>query len=80
VVYVTAYVDKDTLKRAKKTEPYGFIYKPFKAEDLKAVIETALYKHEMDNKLRERDTWLDAILQALVTRLLPPTQRGGLPE
>ncbi|MBU4534413.1 MAG: response regulator [Euryarchaeota archaeon] len=46
VVYLTAYSNGDVLKRAKKTEPYGYILKPFQEQDLKVNIELALYKHE----------------------------------
>ena len=33
VVYLTAYSDKKTLERAKVTEPFGYILKPFKDRD-----------------------------------------------
>jgi two-component system, sensor histidine kinase PdtaS len=46
VVYLTAYSNKEILQRAKKTEPYGYILKPFKERDLQINIEMALYKHE----------------------------------
>ena len=40
---------------AKKTGPYGFLTKPVNYNDLERTIDVALYKHLMDNKLRERD-------------------------
>jgi two-component system response regulator len=46
VVYLTAYSNKEILQRAKKTEPYRYILKPFKERDLQINIEMALYKHE----------------------------------
>jgi len=46
VVYLTAYSNQEILQRAKKTEPYGYILKPFKERDLQINIEMALYKHE----------------------------------
>ncbi|HDZ11506.1 MAG TPA: response regulator, partial [Bacteroidetes bacterium] len=39
VVYLTAYSDEKTLKRAKKTEPFGYIMKPYHEQDLKTTIE-----------------------------------------
>lgn len=55
VVYLTAYTDKKTLERAKITEPFGYIIKPFQDRDLHTTIETALYKYEMENKLKESE-------------------------
>ncbi len=45
VVYLTAYADETTLKQARTTSPYGYLVKPFREDELKAAIETALYKH-----------------------------------
>jgi PAS domain S-box-containing protein len=52
VIYLTAHVDDATLQRAKATEPLGYIVKPFRMEDLQSSIEMALYKHEMEQRLR----------------------------
>ena len=46
VIYMTAYADDETLRRAKVTEPYGYLVKPFKPHDLKTSIEIALQKHQ----------------------------------
>jgi len=62
VVYVTAYADEDTLQRAKTTEPYGYILKPFEDKDLHTNIEVAIHKHNMEKRLRESEWWLAATL------------------
>jgi len=49
VIYLTAHSDDETLKRAKQTEPYGYVLKPFEEEDLRAVIEMALYRYQKEN-------------------------------
>ena len=56
VVYLTAYSNPDVLDRAKVTEPFGYILKPFQERELQVVIETALYKHKMERKLQEPRT------------------------
>ncbi len=56
VIFLTAYADESTLSRAKITEPYGYILKPFKEIDLHSTIEMAVYKHQRDAELlKERD-------------------------
>ncbi len=55
IVYLTAYADENTLQRAKITEPFGYIIKPFDERELKRTIEMALYKHAMEKKLKESE-------------------------
>ncbi len=50
IIYLTAYADEKILERAKITEPFGYIVKPFLNEDLKIAIEIALYKHKAEKK------------------------------
>ena len=59
VVYLTAYAENDILQRAKITEPYGYILKPFQKRELHTTIDIALYKHKMDSKLKEREQALE---------------------
>lgn len=56
VIFLTAYADEGTLNKAKVTEPYGYIIKPFKEVDLHTSIEMALYKHQKEQEvIKERD-------------------------
>ena len=55
-IFLTAYADKATIDRAKTTEPYGFIVKPFDDKDLRSAIEIALYKHNRDKERVEPKT------------------------
>jgi len=56
VIFLTAYADEKTLEKAKVTEPYAYIIKPFKEIDLHTSIEMALYKHGKELEvLKERD-------------------------
>ncbi|WP_299755824.1 LytTR family transcriptional regulator DNA-binding domain-containing protein [uncultured Pontibacter sp.] len=49
-IYLTAYADPATIDRAKKTEPDGFLVKPFDEKSLRSAIEIALYKHDSNHK------------------------------
>lgn len=55
VVYLTAYLDNETLQRAKITSPYGYILKPFEINKLHTTLEIALHKNEMEKMLRESE-------------------------
>jgi len=55
-VFLTAYADHATLERAKLTEPFGYLVKPFDARMLEATIEVALYRKRLENQRdRARD-------------------------
>jgi|GEM_PF-2334177 len=49
-VFLTAYVDQEKVERAKAAQPFGYILKPFRNEELKAVIEMALFRAEVERK------------------------------
>jgi PAS domain S-box-containing protein len=53
VIFLTSYVDKSTLDRAKVTEPYGYIVKPFNESDLQSTVEMALYKFQKDQETKD---------------------------
>ena len=53
VIYLTAYDDEITLKRAKITEPYAYLTKPFQEKELNIAISIALYKHKVEKQLKQ---------------------------
>jgi diguanylate cyclase (GGDEF)-like protein/PAS domain S-box-containing protein len=55
VIFLTACADDATLQRAKVTEPFGYMIKPFEERELHSHIEIALYKHHMEKQLRESE-------------------------
>ena len=63
VVFLTAFVADETLERAKVTEPFGYIIKPFQDRELRTVIEMALYKHQAETRLRTSQEELTTILR-----------------
>ena len=48
VVYLTAYADDDTVDEAKRTMPYGYVVKPYRPEQIHAVIQLALDRYERE--------------------------------
>jgi len=64
VIFLTAYVDEKKLERAKAAEPFGYLTKPFKEEDLKSTIEMALFKAEMETKLRRSEERYRSLIES----------------
>ena len=46
-IYLSANSNEDVLTLAKKTEPCGFLVKPFREKDLLIAIEIAQYRHDL---------------------------------
>ena len=65
VIYLTAYADKALLDRAKVTEPYGYVIKPYDERELHSVVEMALYKHRIEREVKKRDAILFAVSSAV---------------
>ncbi|MFA4823639.1 MAG: response regulator [Methanoregula sp.] len=64
VIYLTAYSDTDTLKKACDTTPYGYLLKPFDGQQARASIEMALGKHAVEEKLKYSERTKNVLLNA----------------
>ncbi len=78
VIYITAHPDASTLQRAKRTEPHGYSLKPLDQKELLTVIEMALYKHQMELKLKEREAWLSTILKSIGDGVIATDRQGNV--
>jgi len=61
VVYLTTFSDEKTLQKARLTEPYGYILKPFDDRELRSNIEMALYKGAMEARTEHLNRVIRAI-------------------
>lgn len=66
-IFLTAFSDPQTLERARKVRPCGYIVKPFRARDLLSSIAIGLYN--FNNRKRERKLDYDIINNAIIEAL-----------
>ncbi len=52
VIFLTAHADENTLSRAKQTQPFGYILKPFEDRELITMIEIALSRHKAESLIQ----------------------------
>jgi PAS domain S-box-containing protein len=76
VVFLTAFSDDATIQRAKVTEPFGYILKPFDDKDLQTAIEIGLHKHKAERLLRENEQWLAATLGSIGDGVIASDESG----
>jgi CheY-like chemotaxis protein len=65
VIFLTAHADETTLERAKVTEPYGYVLKPFDDRELRSSIEMGLYKHRMEEQAKENERTIRVLANAI---------------
>lgn len=62
IIYMTCLADRQIFDRAIRTNPYGYIVKPYEINELRSTIEIALVKHAA---AEERDALIGKLQAAL---------------
>ena len=78
VVYLTAHSDEKTLERAKPTEPFGYIVKPFDEKSLYSTVEIALFKAKLQTELVRTKERLATILRSLQETVIVTDLKGRI--
>lgn len=55
VILLTAYADAATIERAKRTQPFGYVIKPYDDRELRTAIEIGVYRSGMEKRLRQSE-------------------------
>ncbi|WP_088891977.1 hybrid sensor histidine kinase/response regulator [Leptolyngbya ohadii] len=76
IVFLTAYADDNTLQRAKETLPLGYVVKPFTPQELRVAVELALFKHQVDQELRENQAYLATLLRSMHDAVIATDEQG----
>jgi len=78
VIFLTAYSDPATLRRAQATGAYGYLIKPFRPDELHASIEVALYKHQLEQKLKDSEQWFAKTLHCISDAVIATDGEGNI--
>ena len=76
VIYLTANADHPTVQRAKFTEPFGYVIKPFEERELHTTIEVALYKHQSEHRLKESEQRYRLLAELSPEAIIVQTDEG----
>lgn len=78
VIYTTAHSDRETLSRAIRSQPYGYIIKPYTERDLYSNIEMALHKHRVKTRLEESPEMVDSALNMIAGAVVVTDAEGRI--
>ncbi|MBW4556057.1 MAG: response regulator [Trichormus sp. ATA11-4-KO1] len=76
VIFLTAYGDENTLQRAKLTQPFGYVVKPFTSKDLRIAVEIGLLKHQLERDLRENRDRLATLLNSMSDAVIATNEQA----
>jgi CheY-like chemotaxis protein len=65
VIFLTAYADQETLERAKFTEPYAYVMKPFERRELESAVYISLYRREAARRQRQAEAEKEKLIAQL---------------
>ncbi|HJP17018.1 MAG TPA: response regulator [Nitrospinota bacterium] len=78
VIFLTAYRDPKIFERAKISEPFGYLIKPFEASELHSNVEIALYKHKIEIEKKEAGEERKKLIHKLKEDLAEVNKLSGL--
>jgi len=76
IIFLTAHSDEGTLQRAKLSEPFGYLVKPFSEAELRTTIEVSLHKHGQERKTREASRWFSRTLNVVDGAVIVTDENG----
>lgn len=76
IVFLTAHSDPETLQRAKGSDPFGYILKPFETPQLETQIQIALHKHQAEREIQRQREWLRVTLRSIGDAVITTDAEG----
>lgn len=78
VLFLSARVDENTVRRAAAADPYGYILKPFVMNEIIIAIKMIIHRHFMEKKFREDSNWLTTILSSIADAIIATDHLGKI--
>ena len=78
VIFLTSYSDENTISRAAKEMPYGYLTKPFQSGELKATLQVALHKAKEDARQSAAHRKLEATMGGMREGVVMVSNEGRI--
>ncbi len=78
VVYLTGNSDEQMIERARATDAFGCLHKPFQEGDVHSTLQMALYRAEMEERPRDEHKWFAATLRSITDGVIATDAAGAV--
>ncbi|PIX58310.1 MAG: hypothetical protein COZ46_04485, partial [Verrucomicrobia bacterium CG_4_10_14_3_um_filter_43_23] len=78
IIYLTASSSQRTFERAKLTDPFGYIIKPFTEQNVSVALELGLFKANLYKSLQASEQRLSVTLEALHDAIISTDLDGNI--
>ncbi len=78
VIYLTAYADEKTFERAKLSDPFGYLLKPFQERDLDLTIRTVLQKFSYEKQVKASETRYRSLFEQSMDAIMIFDDEGNI--
>jgi PAS domain S-box-containing protein len=78
VIFITAMTDEETIKRAKRVAPHGYLIKPVEGKELELTVEIVFYKYELEAKLIESELKYRTLVMTATDGVLTLDEAGHI--
>ncbi len=76
IIFISGYGDPEYIERAKQVEPFGYVMKPFDEKEVKAFVEIALHKRDIERRLRKSQAHLSALFENTEDFIMIADEKG----
>lgn len=80
VIYLTAYADERTFERARLSDPFGYLLKPFQERDLDLTIRTVLQKFSYEKQIKTSETRYRSLFEQSMDAIMVFDDEGNLKD
>lgn len=78
IIYMTETAGQTTLRLAKGTGPFGYIFIPFNDKQILTTLETAILRNQFEKEIQEGQKWLTGILNGIADGVIAINDRGQI--
>ena len=80
VIYLTAYADEKTFERARLSDPFGYLLKPFQERDLDLTIRTVLQKFSYEKQIKNSEIRYRSLFEQSMDAIVVFDDEGNLKD